>query len=303
MKYLLIDGMNMLFRCFYGIPELSTQNGFPTNAIQGWIKSLGMLEDWAKKQCLDDETAQFILFFDMGGATRQTELYSDYKAQRKETPEALKQQIDLIKKITDHWGIPIIQQAGIEADDWIASVAYHVVKEGHHAIIVSSDKDFAQCLNTHITQLLPPPTANPKLGWRLLEAHTVKDKFGVEPSQIPAMLALMGDASDNIPGIPGAGPKTVTTWLNQYGTLDAVFEAKKTIKPARFQPLLEKLEPDIQRNLEMVTLKKDLPIPPIHHKPPNETILWQLLSDLEMHAALRDVKLRFALKSNTLILE
>ena len=116
-------------------------------------------------------------------------------------------------------GFGQVEKAGVEADDLLAAAAHELVAQGHQVVIVSSDKDLAQCIGSGVTQLLPPPTANPRLGWRMLDEEGVQKKFGVKPAQIPEYLALVGDAADNIKGLPGVGPKTASKWLSAYGSL------------------------------------------------------------------------------------
>ena len=123
---------------------------------------------------------------------------------------------------------------GVEADDLIGSAALQLAAAGHRVGIVSADKDLAQLIRPGVTQWLPPPTANPKLGWRELDEDGVAIKFGVTPAQIPDLLALVGDTSDNIPGIPGVGLKTAAKWLVQYGSLQGILDYCGEIQPKRF---------------------------------------------------------------------
>ena len=234
---LLIDGFNLIFRSFYGMPELTREDGLPTNAIHGWVRTLWKLLDDVKPEST-------LAFFDLGGSRRRLELDAEYKANRDETPEDLIPQVPWIKKITEAMGIAVIESEGIEADDLLASAAVQLVEKGHEALIVSADKDFAQCLRPGITQLLPPPTVNPRLGWRRMDAAGVKEKFGVTPEQITSYLALVGDTSDNIPGLAGVGPKTAAKWLQQYHTLDDIIAAADEINPPRFR---EKLAEQVER--------------------------------------------------------
>ncbi|HSH95863.1 MAG TPA: hypothetical protein VK968_17085, partial [Roseimicrobium sp.] len=186
-KWLLIDGFNLAYRCFHAVPELTRADGFPTNALHGWVKSLWKLED-------QEKPAGTLVFFDLGGSQDRLVLLPEYKAQREEMPEALSKQIEPIKQLTRAMGHVGIEINGVESDDLLASQAVALANAGHDVLIVSSDKDFAQIVNDRIKILLPPPSANPKLGWRFRDVAGVVEKFGVPPSQIADYLALVGDS-------------------------------------------------------------------------------------------------------------
>jgi len=209
-KWLLVDGFNLAYRCFHALPELTRADGFPTGALHGWVKSLWKLIDLEKP----DST---LVFFDLGESEDRIALLPEYKAQRKPMPDPLRQQIDPIKTLTRVMGLAGIESAGVESDDLLASEAVRLARAGDDVVIVSSDKDFAQIVDERIKIMLPPPSANPRLGWRLLDAAGVQEKFGVPPAQIAHYLALVGDTSDNIPGLDGVGPKTASKWLAECG--------------------------------------------------------------------------------------
>ncbi len=253
---LLLDGYNLAFRSFYAVPELSRSDGFPTNALHGWVKTVWRLHDLYPE-------ATLTAFFDLDGDREREALLPDYKANRSEMPEALRKQMPEIRKLTDLLGINLIEASGVEADDLIASAARRLSGKGHEVLIVSADKDLAQCVNASVKQLLPPPTANPRLGWRTLDEDAVKEKFGVRPDQIADYLALVGDSSDNIPGLAGVGPKTASNWLKAYGTLDAVVENAGRLKPVRFQAKVGEEKANLLRNRKLTGLNEthefDLP--------------------------------------------
>lgn len=241
-KYLFVDGFNMAFRAFYAVKELSRPDGFPTNALYGWVRSLWKLTD-------DEQPDGVVVFFDLGGAQDKLALLPEYKANRGETPEAFEQQIPWIKKLTKAMGFGLVEKEGVESDDLLAAYATRLCRSEPQALIkiVSADKDFAQSVTERIHLLLPPPTANPRLGWRELDVEGVRDKFGVGPEQMIDYLSLIGDASDNIPGVPGVGPKTAVKWLSDYGSIEGIMAASSSIKPARFQEIL----PDMQARMEI----------------------------------------------------
>ncbi len=275
-KYLIIDGYNIAYRSFYAVPELKTQEGFPTNAITGWLRTLLKLKDAEKPH-------QTFACFDLGGSQRQLALLPTYKAQRKESPESFLQQIPVIKELSALMGLTLVEQAGIEADDCIASLAEQLSQiPGSHTYIVSADKDFAQLVGPRMTQLLPPPTANPRLGWTHLDPKGIETKWGLAPHQVPDYLALTGDSADNIPGLPGVGPKTALKWLKAYHSLGGILEGYKTIEPQRFQAILLSHHDLLQRNLELITLKKDIALPPFPTPQPKIPALIERLEALEI---------------------
>ena len=188
----------------------------------------------------DQQPQETIVFFDLGGAQAKLELLPEYKANRGETPEEFEKQIPIIKELTRAMGYGMYEEFGVESDDLLAAYANRIcdADKDAHVLIVSADKDFAQSVNDRIHMLLPPPTANPRLGWRLMDAEGVREKFGVETGQIPDYLSLIGDTSDNIPGIPGVGPKTAAKWLNEYGDIEGVVAHANELKPVRFQEVV-----------------------------------------------------------------
>jgi DNA polymerase-1 len=285
-KWLLVDGFNLAYRCFFAIPELSRADGFPTNALHGWVKSLWRLSDQEKPDgCL--------VFFDLGGAMDRLALLPEYKAQREEMPEALSKQIPIIKDLTRAMGLGGIEEDGVESDDLLASHAWSLARSGDQVLVVSSDKDFAQIVGERIRIMLPPPSANPKLGWRLVDESGVREKFGVPPSQIADYLALVGDTSDNIPGLGGVGPKTAAKWLGEFGSLEGVIAAADRIAPERFRQVLAASAGLLRRNLKVTTL--NLSLPPLPAKPGvvQAPLLYEILERMEMRSALAEARQRY----------
>lgn len=285
-KWLLVDGFNLAYRCFFAVPELTRADGFPTNALHGWVKSLWKLADQEKP----DVT---LVFFDLGGAQDRLALHPEYKAQREEMPGALEKQIPYVKLLTRALGFAGIEQDGVESDDLLASEAVARAKLGDDVLIVSADKDFAQIVNEKIRILLPPPSANPKLGWRLLDAAGVVEKFGVPPAQIADYLALVGDVSDNILGIDGVGPKTASKWLQQFGSLEGVIAHAAELKPDRFQEVVRAHADRLRLNLKLTTL--NLALPTIEARMPivQPEELYRLLGELEMKSSLNEARTRY----------
>jgi len=190
-------------------------------------------------------------------------------------------------------GLVGVERRGVESDDLLAAEAVALSKKGDEVLIVSSDKDFAQIVSDRISILLPPPTANPKLGWRRMDAGGVIAKFGVPPSQIADYLAVVGDTSDNIPGIDGVGPKTATKWLQAYGGIEQLIANAGNLEPERFRTIVSADAEKLRRNLKITTL--NLALEPVSGV--DQTVqlaeLLRLLEELEMKGALVEARKRY----------
>ena len=171
----------------------------------------------------DYGSERFIVVFDSKGKTFRNDIYPDYKANRPEMPDELRVQIQPIHDIIKAMGIPLIKLDGYEADDIIGTLAKQAEKKGEDVLISTGDKDFAQLVSKHIT-LINTMTN------KIMDTDGVKEKFGISAEQIIDYLTLMGDSSDNIPGVPKVGPKTAVKWLTEYNSLDCVIENAKNIK-------------------------------------------------------------------------
>lgn len=288
-KWLLIDGYNLVFRSFYAIPDLARSDGFPTNALHGWIRTLWSLQDKEKPD-------HMAVFFDLGGSHARLEIHPEYKAHRTEMPQALRDQFPWIKKITESLGIPLIEKYGTEADDLLASAAIKLNNEGNPVFIVSSDKDFGQLLRPGIVQLLPPPTANPKLGWRIFDEAALCEKLLIKPNQVVDYLSLIGDASDNIRGISGVGPKIAARWIQEYGSIDNIIAKANYIQPARFQLVLPDMKELLRKNVQMIKLDTSLNVDAISESAPDSGSLITILESMEMRTILKDAKRRLGLQ-------
>jgi DNA polymerase I len=285
-KWLLVDGFNLAYRCFFAIPELTRADGFPTNALHGWVKSIWRLEDQEKPD-------HCVVFFDLGGAQDRLALHPQYKAQREEMPEALEKQIPVIKDLTRAMGLGGIEVHGVESDDLLASFAVAKAAAGDQVLIVSSDKDFAQIVGGRIEMLLPPPTGNAAMGWRRMDAAGVAEKFGVGPTLIADYLALIGDTSDNIPGITGVGPKTASKWLTEHGSLEGVIAAAGELKPERFRQVVAESAARLGINKRLTTLNLGLAMPEGWSLAVNAQALFGLLDSMEMRSAAADARKRY----------
>lgn len=285
-KWLLLDGFNLAFRAFYGMPELTRADGFPTGALHGWIKTIWRLQD-------DERPDGMLVFFDLGGSQDRLALHPEYKAQRKEMPEPLQKQIPVIKELTRAMGLVGIELDGVESDDLLAAQARALANAGHDVFIVSADKDFAQCVDERVKMLLPPPTANPKLGWRVLDAAGVVEKFGVAPAQIADYLALIGDTSDNIKGVSGVGPKTALKWFAEFKTLEGILAHAAELKPERFRTVVAQQAEGLRLNLRLTTLRTESPMLMVGGGQPAPGKLFELLQSLDMRSSLVEAQKRY----------
>jgi len=215
-KLILVDGSSFLFRAFHAVPPLTNADGMPTNAIYG-------VSNMLRKLINDYATPYFTVVFDAPGKTFRHDLYDQYKAHRPPMPDDLRVQIQPLHELIRALGLPLIIEHGVEADDVLGSLAQNAARQGFEVIISTGDKDMAQLVNEHIT--LENTMTN-----TVMDVQGVEDKFGVKPEQIIDYLALMGDAVDNIPGVPKVGPKTAAKWLQQYGTLDNLMAHADDIK-------------------------------------------------------------------------
>ena len=283
MRWLLIDGFNLVFRSHFAMERSNLRrqsDQFPTGALHGWMKSLLDLREGEKPE-------RCAVFFDLGGSDRHLAVLPEYKAQRDDTPDEIVQQLPEIKRLTALLGFQVFERRGVEADDLIATAVRVLSLAGDECVIVSADKDFGQCVGGPVTQLAPPPTANPAMGWRRLDPAAVTEKFGVPPERIADYLALVGDTSDNIPGLKGVGPKTAVKWLTEHGSLEAVLAAADTLQPERFREQVKAEAARIRSNLELVTFRTDFEFTP--GQPAKEDVagVEAFLMEMEMHSTLR----------------
>ncbi|PTU31773.1 DNA polymerase I [Stenotrophobium rhamnosiphilum] len=211
----LIDGSSWLFRAYHALPPLTNPAGQPTGAVFGMGNMLRRLS----KDYLPE---RICVVFDAPGKTFREAIYAEYKANRDETPEDLSVQFAPIIEMAEALGLPVIQMSGVEADDVIGTLTRQGRAAGLDVLIVTSDKDMAQLVDEHVSLL-------DTMKNRRMDPAGVVEKFGVPPALIIDMLALMGDTSDNIPGVPGVGPVTAAKWLNTYGSLDVLVENAEKI--------------------------------------------------------------------------
>lgn len=240
---ILIDGSSYLFRAYHALPPLTTTKGQATGAIKGVINMVRSLI----KEYPDSPIA---VVFDAKGKTFRSDIYKEYKAHRPPMPDDLRSQIEPIHEIIKAMGLPLIVVPGVEADDVIGTLAKQATELKRDTLISTGDKDLAQLVNDHITLL---NTMNKEV----LDIEGVKTKFGLAPEQIIDYLGLMGDKSDNIPGVPSVGPKTAVKWLDQYGTAEGLIEHADEIKGKVGEKLRENIE-QLRLSRELATIKLDV---------------------------------------------
>lgn len=243
---LIIDGHAYAYRAFYAIRELRSPAGLPTNAIFGFIKMLDKMISVIHPKFA-------VVVWDGGLSVDRLALMPDYKAQRPETPADLKSQFDEIMTYLAAAGIVSRCHDGVEADDYIATLARQAERVGINVVIASADKDFMQLVSPKIG--LFNPNDKTETIWTHVQ---VREKTGVDPEQVVDWLSLMGDSVDNIPGVPGIGPKTAADLLGQFGTLVSLIARVSEVKSDRLRQKLAGATDLLRRNVEMVRLRDDL---------------------------------------------
>jgi DNA polymerase-1 len=241
-RLLIVDGHAYAYRAFHAIRELRGPSGQPTNAIYGFVKMLEKM--WQALQ-----PTHRMVVWDGGLSAERMELLPEYKAQRPEMPSDLRSQLDEIVRYLAAARVAQYRGDAVEADDYIASLARRAAAAGWNVVIASSDKDFMQLVSDRIGLLNP----NDKSG-SVWSREQVQAKAGVGPEQVADWLALMGDAVDNIPGVPGVGPKTAAELLKQFGSIEAMLERLGEVRSDRVKQALQDSATVIRRNQELVRL-------------------------------------------------
>ncbi|MDX9753993.1 MAG: DNA polymerase I [bacterium] len=247
-KVFLVDGSSIFFRSFHAIQELRRADGFPTNALYGYIQSLHTLLS-------ENDITQIAVAFDRPEPLFREQLYKEYKANRKVTPEDLSVQIPYIKQATDLLGIPSFEEPGHEADDLIGTMAQWLTEQDKQVIIYSSDKDLLQLVNDSVSVLRAERKGNV-----LYTEKEVEERYGVPPDRLIEVFALMGDTSDNIPGVPLIGEKTAIALIQTYGSLDGLYEKLDQITQKKRKENLIEYKEQAYLSRELVTIKTDIPM-------------------------------------------
>ncbi len=278
---LLVDGLAVAYRAFHAIPSLSTKAGEPTNALFGFIKMVRQLdEQW--------RPTHRAVVFDGGLPAQRMALLPEYKAQREPMPDALRSQLDPMVTYLKLAGWTSIRPENEEADDALATLAVTSARAGGQTLIASSDKDLLQLVDGTIRVIPPTKDALP------LGPLEVRAKMGVEPDQVVELLALVGDTADNIPGVPGIGPKTAARLLMDFGHLDQVWARLDAVQPERVRELLVQHRDRVDRNLALMRLRLDLPDLPaldsLSARSPDRAALVRFLEDRELHSLARSYR-------------
>ncbi|MDR2861572.1 MAG: DNA polymerase I [Syntrophobacterales bacterium] len=279
-KLILVDGNNYAYRAFYAIPNLSNSKGFPTNAIFGFTNMLLKL--------LRDLSPRYMaVVFDVKGSTMRQDMFKDYKANRKPMPDLLRPQFDYIKRVARGFSIPVLEKEGIEADDIIGTLARRFSAEDLQIIIASGDKDLMQLVteNTVMIDTMKDIIYN---------REEVQKRFGVGPEKVTEILGLMGDAVDNIPGVPGIGPKGALRLIEQFGSIEEILNRPHQVYNAKLRnALMEHADlARMSRDLATIDTHVDLSVEleELETLPPDTAALLELFKECEFSSLLQEIK-------------
>ncbi|MFP4497171.1 MAG: 5'-3' exonuclease H3TH domain-containing protein [Vulcanimicrobiota bacterium] len=261
----IIDGLAYVYRAYHSMPKLTNRHGHPVGALMGVHNLLNSLIRRYKP-------SRAVVVFDAPGKNFRHELYCDYKANRPPMPVDLVEQMQKIYALTRAMGFNVETVPGVEADDVIGTLCKKLSSRNHNCLIFSSDKDLTQLVCTRVSLVCPYKD-------RVIKADQVKEKFGVAPDRIIDYLTLVGDSADNIPGIPGVGPKTAARWLKKFGSLQGIIDQCNSIKGKAGCNLRDNLHL-IELYKKLVTIKCDvklnLEIEKLNFKESNNEVLQRI---------------------------
>lgn len=251
-RLVLIDGHALAYRVFYALPvdAFTTKSGEPTNATYGFARTLMDL-------MFDGQPPKYLAVAFDKGLTFRDELYEDYKGTREKMPDELDIQLTRIRQLVETFNIPVLELDGYEADDVLGTIAQQAKEQNVHVHILTGDRDLLQLVDENTTVELPPSRYERDAS--IYDINAVRERYGLDPKQIVDLKALMGDSSDNIPGVPGVGEKTATTLLQKYGNLDAIYEHLDEIQ-TRFRNKLEEGRESAFLSRELARIHTDAPI-------------------------------------------
>ena len=252
-ELLLIDGHSILFRAFYGISlTMTAPDGMHTNAVYGFFNIL--------KKMLEEEQPEYLaVAFDLPSATFRHELYPDYKGNRGPSPDEFREQVPVVKEILREMQIPVVTAEGFEADDVLGTLSRQAAERGITTAIVSGDRDLLQ-ISGPATEIIIPKTRGGETTYERYRPDDVKAAFGVTPEGFIELKALMGDSSDNVPGLPGVGPKTAQKILEQFGSIREARLHADEIKPKKAMEAMRDHGDELDLSLRLVTIRTDAPV-------------------------------------------
>jgi DNA polymerase I len=275
--FVLVDGSSYFFRAFHALPPLTNSEGHPTGAVYGVVNMI-------RRLLKDTSPSQFAIIFDAPGKTFRNDLYPEYKAHRPPMPDDLKRQFRPLIDILTALGFPLLIIEGVEADDVIGTLAKQASEQSLPVLISTGDKDMAQLVSEHVTLINT-------MSRQVLDSDGVFKKFGVKPDQIIDYLALTGDTSDNVPGVPQCGPKTAVKWLAAHQTLDNVMANADGVGGKIGERLRESLT-ILPLSKKLVTIKTDVDLPltldELRPKSPDRETLLSLARELEVNVWLKE---------------
>jgi DNA polymerase-1 len=246
----LIDGSAQFYRAYFAIRGLATSRGLPTNATYGFTTML-------RKLYQDEQPERIGISFDLPAPTFRHEEYKEYKATRRQMDDELKVQLPFVRRVCEAFRLPVLELAGWEADDVIATLARQAVEQGYRVVVVSGDKDLLQLVTDDVLVLNPGREGS---GSTLYDRAGVEEKFGVPPERVVDVLALVGDSVDNVPGVPGIGEKGARDLIREYGSLEAALDNAEKVKRAAYRTGLLEHRDDAVLSKRLVTLRRDVPI-------------------------------------------
>jgi len=246
MRVHLIDGTLYIYRAFFALPPMSDSRGLPTNAIYGFTNML-------LKVLREQSPEHIAVVFDAGGETERHREFEAYKAQRPPMPDTLAPQIPYVYRVVEALQVPTLMEEGYEADDIIGTLATRAVADGFQVTIVSGDKDLFQLVNP-ATEVYDP------MRDKTYRVQDVQERYGVPPQAMTDLMSLVGDAVDNIPGVPGVGEKTASTLIQEFGTVENLLDSLDQVKRPKLREALSAHATQIRMNRSLVTLRTDLPL-------------------------------------------
>ena len=282
---ILVDGSSYLYRAFHALPLLTASNGQPTGAVRGVVSML-------RKMQADFKDSDIVVVFDAKGKTFRDEMFAEYKSHRPPMPDDLRAQIEPLHQCIQAMGLPMIVHPGVEADDVIGTLAVQAEAKGESVIISTGDKDMAQLVSERVTLMNTMSNT-------VYDRDGVVEKFGVPPERIIDYLAIIGDTSDNIPGVPGVGPKSAVPMLQEIGGLDAIYADPEAIRELEFRGAKKMPEKMLEHkdqaylSYKLATIKLDVELDAeigLTNSAPNAEALHQLFTELEFKSWINELE-------------